>query len=793
MNAQLKKELYDTMFLHEPLPAHREKSLYEECLKKKILNRKTIWDGTGASCQPEICPQAELRTEQGEHILHLTAPLRADHWPEYAEADGNYSNFGSAELSFRMQEEDWSGYNRLHFQVRPVIKGARTLTMNAAVRSEGTVPVPDAYRREGDTMFTLENRVWNDCIWEFDAMPRDCVTGMKLYVNLTGQDTCMDDHLTYEFRDIYLEQAEKPEKEKGWDCPEGRIVFSTVGYFTYGKKTAVFSDPGVKTFTLVKAANYREVFSGEIQKLTNEKGTFGILDFSQVTEEGSFYLQAGDVTSETFIIGKDVLEEPVWKALNFIFCERCGTPVSGKHQACHLDMIAEHNGLQLSFAGGWHDAGDVSQQAEQTGEVVHALCELAAGLPEDDMLRKRLLEEAQWGIDYILRTRFGDGYRATSAAATRITNGLAGDMDDIAVRVHNNSFDNFMFAGILAYASHVFARVDQELAYGCLKAAQEDFAFAEEEFEQSRVHLTEMFEHTYNSGMSQYYAVMSYAASCIYLAGKEEKYALLAVKWADKLLKCQETGSAAGGWKGFFYREENHEEIVHFNHQSREHQFMQALTLLCRTQPEHPDRSKWERAMKLYGIYLKELMSYAEPYRMIPAGIHRMDEAEKKETFRYLHLTVDYETEKENYEAQLKAGVKIDENHVIRQFPVWFSFRGNNAVLLSQAKAASLLGRYFEDEELLQIGRDQMYFIWGKNPFAQSMQYGAGSRFCGQYMGFLGETPGAIPVGMETLNNGDEPYWPMNINATYKEVWMSSVGRFLQLAADYAQEGIKKF
>lgn len=212
---------------------------------------------------------------------------------------------------------------------------------------------------------------------------------------------------------------------------------------------------------------------------------------------------------------------------------------------------------------------------------------------------------------------------------------------------------------------------------------------------------------------------------------------------------------------------------------------MRALILLCRTQPQHERFTAWETAMKRYGEYQKYLRKLAQPYGMIPAGVHRMDEPEYEETFTHLHITVEYGIEKENYKKQLEQGTRVDGMHVIRQFPVWFSFRGNNAVLLSQGKASAMLGHYFADEELLQIGREQLYWIWGKNPFAQSLQYGVGDRYCRQYAGFLGETAGEIPVGIETLGNEDVPYWPQNVNATYKEVWMSSVGRFLALEAEY--------
>ena len=191
--------------------------------------------------------------------------------------------------------------------------------------------------------------------------------------------------------------------------------------------------------------------------------------------------------------------------------------------------------------------------------------------------------------------------------------------------------------------------------------------------------------------------------------------------------------------------------------------------------------------MRRYGDYLLAIAPNTAPYGMLPAGVHRLDEPEDAELFPYLHLLSDYEAEKTNYAAQLAAGTPVGKEHVLRNFPVWFSFRGNTAILLSMGKSASLLGRALGDEALLQLGREQLYWMWGKNPFGQSLIYGSGTRYCSQYAAMCGELAGEMPVGVETLGNEDVPYWPQTNNATYKEVWTSSVSRWLWLAADYVR------
>lgn len=778
MRKEFQRELENSLYVHRPLPLHREREMEARFPGKKVLASRPL---EACGTDPHAEGTAALTRQEGTYVVE--APLRSDRWPESAPADGDYCNFGTARITFPLDREDWRSYNRVRLWVRPHILGARILHLNASVRNCGEVPVPDPYFREGSTVFDLENDAWTEWIWEFNAMPRDAVCEFSLYVFCNGHDTSAGETLTYTYRDITLERVDAPEHELGWVNPNPGIRLSTVGYWPDGKKTAV-ATTSADTFQLVSAVAGEVVLTAPVERVDNELGSFTVLDFSSCTRTGSYFLRAGDLKSPVFEIAPRLCEESVWQVLNFLFCERCGFPVPGKHGACHQDIVAHHNGVSMSFSGGWHDAGDVSQQAAQTGEITQALFENARRQKKGSPLCLRLMEEAQWGLDFILRTRFGDGYRATSAGATRFTDGLIGNFDDVEARVHNHSYENFLFAGVEAYAAETLRGYDDNLADCALKAAREDFGFAVEKFAETGVDPAHMYEHTYNSGLSQYYAVIVWAASCLYAAAGDEYYAATARDYAGRLLACQETGGAGIGYTGFFYRDESHRAIVHFNHQSREYQFVQALDVLCRTQPHALELPRWEQAMGLYGGYLKKIAGNTAPYGMLPAGIHHVSEIDDEGLFPYVHVLCDYQTERENYRQQLESGKQLGNGYVLRKFPVWFSFRGNTAVILAAGKAAAILGRYFGDRELIQIAREQLYWMWGKNPFGQSLVYGSGSNYCRQYAVLCGECVGEVPVGIETAGNQDFPYWPQNNNATYKEVWVGSACRWLWVCAD---------
>ena len=120
---------------------------------------------------------------------------------------------------------------RMALEVRPRSPGQQVQHLNVSVVNEGEIPVPDPYFREGATVFDLEKDVWQTCIWEFSAMPRDAVSRLTLYVFLSGCDSGAPGQLVYDVRNIRLEAIDCPEFEYGWANPDPGIRLSSVGYF----------------------------------------------------------------------------------------------------------------------------------------------------------------------------------------------------------------------------------------------------------------------------------------------------------------------------------------------------------------------------------------------------------------------------------------------------------------------------------------------------------------------------------------------------------------------------------
>jgi hypothetical protein len=120
----------------------------------------------------------------------------------------------------------------------------------------------------------------------------------------------------------------------------------------------------------------------------------------------------------------------------------------------------------------------------------------------------------------------------------------------------------------------------------------------------------------------------------------------------------------------------------------------------------------------------------------------------------------------------------------LRRFPVWFDFRGNSSVLLSQAKALSTAAKLRGDLQAEDLAQKQAQWILGRNPFSTSLMYGEGYDWTPLYSVRSGQMVGALPVGIETREYNDAPYWPHQICWTYKEVWTQPVGEWIWLMED---------
>ena len=142
------------------------------------------------------------------------------------------------------------------------------------------------------------------------------------------------------------------------------------------------------------------VLSKAVRDVQTNLGRFQVLDFSEVHAPGLYVLRAGNEQTPPFAIGDNVWRPAIFKAINFLYTERCGPEIPGVHGVCPLDWQGVHGDKRIIINGGWHDAGDLSQMLFNTGEAVYAMLSPAEKLrmrDEDPELPGRLVEEGKWG------------------------------------------------------------------------------------------------------------------------------------------------------------------------------------------------------------------------------------------------------------------------------------------------------------------------------------------------------------------------------------------------------------
>ena len=780
-----KQAVKATGYIHRPLPLDNDRSFEKQQLEKEVITSRRPLTNSFENWQHR--GRGEIK--QTEETVTLLSAARYDTWPEGAPEDGDYVNFGEVGAYLPIEKENWTEFTQIKLDVSADCLNAVNPNITITLENDGEIKIPDIYNCEGTHVINLEGQEQHTYVLDISNLPRDVVTGIHIFSGANGSYMNLKGQLSYTISKLFLEKNLHSTSAKGWQVPSKEIIFSHIGYHPDYSKTAIINheDFTATTFELKRADQV--VFQAEIQKASTANGTFGLLDFSAITEPGSYYLQMDDIKTPDFQIGKvsTLKFDSIWKSLNFIFCERCGCPVHGIHGTCHEDLTVEYKGSLVSFNGGWHDAGDLSQQLVQTAEVTSSLFETAETVKNQPDLYLRLIEEGEWGIDFILKTRLDEGDRVTSAGITRWTDNRIGTMDDAVLRIHNSPYDNFLITGLLA---KIIKSLPQDYAMKAqlMQVAKEDYHYALAGFQKTGFkHEPIFWEHTYNTSKSTFLATMAWTAALMYQLTEEEDYREQMTEWFDGLLSCQEQAglelSDGTLLKGMFYRDETYKVFQHFNHQAREHLYALAFEEVLAASPKHEKGDEWLIQANNYADYLDYLGQFTDPYPMYASGIYHEDEWQDKESFYKQHLLVDDEAET-SYQDQLKQGIKVGEGLYIKRFPVWFSFRGNNGILLSMGKSAAVMGRILDRRTLLDKAHQQLQWMVGKNPFGQSMIYGEGYNYPQQYSVSSGEITGEMPVGMQTFGNEDQPYWSQFNNATYKEVWVGVAGKWLSLVAD---------
>ncbi len=764
-----------------PMRANTEDGAEFRWLNKKVLNSRAL-DSMEDLSTWSFAGDGEMtlttdRAKDGKYSLRVRSTTNV------ARAGGD-EEWEDLVATRRFANEDWSRFNRISLWVYPDVVGAPAISCTLVLHNDGKHKLPDSYNEGRHESIPLKNHEWNHIVWEIAPLDRDRVTAVDFAYSLPKKIPDPGDRTSLDIDQLEL-QTVVPDHVEGWDVAAGKIAFSHSGYTVGTQKSAIASDLSARQFSLVDQQTGNVVFTGPVQNPTTPLGKYQTLDFSEFRQPGTYAIKAGNTLTRPFRIGDDAWRSSIWKAINFMYSERCGTEIPGIHNRCHQDLYTTHGDERIVVNGGYHDAGDLSATGH-TPAMAYALLSLADSLKrqdEDPVLIARLQEEARWGLNWVLKTRFGDGYRSTGQNVSYWTDGIMGTADDRFGKAVNDPEWNFRVTTVEALAARVFKDTDPELAIRSLATAEEDWKYAVEGLK-TAAPLPEVY------GASDELERLSYgvvASIELYQATGDHRYADEAVALGDQVLASQERKLQP--WSipltGYFYTSPKRENLFHRFHIGQEQEPIIALVRLCEALPSHDKWMKWYSAVVLHSqYYLKAAAAVDEPYGVLPAAVYRDSEVSLiPESKTWIPLRA---ADRDSYVQEVHKGIPLGGDYYLRRFPVWFDYRGNSSVLLSQAKALSAAGRLRGDLDAEDLAQKQAQWLVGRNPFSTSLMYGEGYDWTPLYSVRSGQMVGALPVGIETKGMDDAPYWPTQICWTYKEVWVQPVGQWIWLMQDIA-------
>lgn len=208
------------------------------------------------------------------------------------------------------------------------------------------------------------------------------------------------------------------------------IRINQLGYTPESIKNSVLLSKMVKdvnSFQLCDALTDEIVYNCEKIESFGKYGSFESsfrLDFSDYQKEGGYYIKCGDVISPNFVINKNIYNGKADFLLNYMRQQRCGyNPFLNDSCHTHDGFIIYHPTLDSTYInvkGGWHDASDylqyVTTSANATYQMLFAYQQNpkafgdeydANGKPGSNGIPD-ILDEAKWGIDWLLKMNPSD-------------------------------------------------------------------------------------------------------------------------------------------------------------------------------------------------------------------------------------------------------------------------------------------------------------------------------------------------------------------------------------------------
>jgi len=225
------------------------------------------------------------------------------------------------------------------------------------------------------------------------------------------------------------------------------IRVNQLGYVSNSSKVAVAgikASGSIKSFELVDVMTNKVVFKKDAGKDFGQYGPFTHsyrLDFSVYKKNGAYYIRSGNAVSPQFKISDEAYAGSADFALKYMRQQRSGYNPYLK-DSCHTKdgyiLYGPDSTKFMNVTGGWHDASDYLQYSTTSANATYHLLAAYRDFPgvfgdthkaNGDNGANRIadvLDEAKWGIDWLLKMHPREDY---------LFNQIADDRDHTASRL----------------------------------------------------------------------------------------------------------------------------------------------------------------------------------------------------------------------------------------------------------------------------------------------------------------------------------------------------------------------
>lgn len=179
------------------------------------------------------------------------------------------------------------------------------------------------------------------------------------------------------------------------------------GFLPYAQKRFVLVENPRECldFTVIHIddVKYIKVFEGKLEKVSEDGSTYYVGDFSHITKNGDYYIEAGGFKSRQFVIYDKAYDICQRIMLQYFTLQRCGHPL-GWNGPCHLDDgYIKETGERVDLSGGYHQSCDLRKSPG--GVSIGVLGMMNFALADKSEWGKILVkDEVRWACDYFVKT-----------------------------------------------------------------------------------------------------------------------------------------------------------------------------------------------------------------------------------------------------------------------------------------------------------------------------------------------------------------------------------------------------